>query len=305
MDWSNERYVRLYVRDTLTWRMWTWQARTVLSLLLRKLDRAGVMDIGEHDVTRAVAALIEIPEDVADVGVKELLRDKTLVHANGRICMPNFVQAQEAKQSDAQRQRESRARRRDQAMGEPVTIRDEVSHGVTGHEGPDSEIGRPKPGPAPSLHSDTEAALLELNRARAVAAERRHRKIGALSGRSLKRMISARLHDGATLEDVRTVIGWWEHEIREFDAKRSDWDPFGHLLGGDAVFREANFSKRLGRGKAPGLRHAGGQRQENTRMGVQERLMEIERKKLEQTRSAQRSGGGVMSVSDLMEDRKK
>ena len=43
MDWANERYVRLYTRDTVTWKMWPWEARAIFPLLMRKVDRAGVL----------------------------------------------------------------------------------------------------------------------------------------------------------------------------------------------------------------------------------------------------------------------
>jgi len=43
MDWSNERYVRVYTRDTAEYLALCWQAKALLSLLLRKCDRAGVV----------------------------------------------------------------------------------------------------------------------------------------------------------------------------------------------------------------------------------------------------------------------
>lgn len=46
MNWSDERYVKLYERDTLTW---PWQAKCVFALLLRKVDRSGVLDTGRSD----------------------------------------------------------------------------------------------------------------------------------------------------------------------------------------------------------------------------------------------------------------
>jgi hypothetical protein len=38
MDWANERYVRLFVRDTTTWKLLPWQSRLLLPAILRKLE---------------------------------------------------------------------------------------------------------------------------------------------------------------------------------------------------------------------------------------------------------------------------
>jgi hypothetical protein len=48
MDYANERYVRLYTRDTTTVKLLGWQGRLVWWSLLRKLDRidAGLADRG-------------------------------------------------------------------------------------------------------------------------------------------------------------------------------------------------------------------------------------------------------------------
>ena len=48
MDWSNERYVRVYTRDTTTWKILSWEARALLQFLIRKVDRSGVVDTGRH-----------------------------------------------------------------------------------------------------------------------------------------------------------------------------------------------------------------------------------------------------------------
>lgn len=112
MNWSDERYVRLYTRDTVTWKRWGWEARAVMGLLLRKVDRSGVLDTGAHDKVEAFALLLEIPVDVAERAIAELVRCGTLVESEGGFLLPTFIEAQEAPQSDAARQRDSRERRR-------------------------------------------------------------------------------------------------------------------------------------------------------------------------------------------------
>lgn len=115
MDWSNERYVRLYTRDTTTWKVMDWFGRATLMFLLRKVDRAGVLDVGEHG-TQGVAAVLEVPLDVVDRGLPQLLQLGVVVQTAGRYVMPKFLEAQEAVQSDAMRAKEYRERRRAEAL---------------------------------------------------------------------------------------------------------------------------------------------------------------------------------------------
>jgi hypothetical protein len=137
MDWSNERYVRLYTRDTTTWKLLSWEGKYVLMSLLRKVDRSGVLDVGEDGI-EGLAALIEVPLFIAEVGVPQLLKRETLVQRDTLYVMPNFLPAQEAKQSDAMRKREERERRRHNALAGTRHANDEFpdnpSRNVTANE---------------------------------------------------------------------------------------------------------------------------------------------------------------------------
>lgn len=129
MDWQNERYVRVYVRDTDDWLALSYDARSLWVHLLRKVDRAGVLQTKRG--TRGIAAQTGCPLEVVDRVLAELLADGCLEeHALGYV-VPNFIEAQEAPQSDRLRASESRARRRDRvradtpvALGLTVTKRD-------------------------------------------------------------------------------------------------------------------------------------------------------------------------------------
>lgn len=127
MDWSNEPYVRLYTRDTTNWKRIGWQGRCVLTLLLRKVDRAGTLDLEGLEPWEAVKLHIDVPDEVAREGVAALLRVETLVVRGNLLVLPNHIEAQEASKSDRQRQRESRQRR---ASGDR-SERDEASRNVT------------------------------------------------------------------------------------------------------------------------------------------------------------------------------
>lgn len=125
MRWSDERYVRLYTRDTIAWRCLPWQARALFPLILRKLDRAGLMPLDGHGA-RGLSVLLDMPAEVVEVGYPALLKDGCLQEIDGVIVCPNYIEAQEAAQSDPQRAREKRARDREIAAAAGVTKRDEV-----------------------------------------------------------------------------------------------------------------------------------------------------------------------------------
>lgn len=129
MDWSNEVYVRLYVRNTTTWELLGFEGQTVLMHLMRRLDRSGVMDLEGLEPWEAAILHCRIPDAIARIGTSRLLERGVLLHAGNRLCMPNFKDAQEATKSDRQRARESRERRRIDTMtptdpNRPVTDRD-------------------------------------------------------------------------------------------------------------------------------------------------------------------------------------
>lgn len=140
MRFEDEQYSRLYKRDTTTWKMIPWQSRCILPLILRKVDRAGLLDLGE-DGLEALAVHIEVPLSLVQEGMPDLLRRGVLVlRGDGLLLWPKFIEAQEAKQSDKARQKSARDRARDLASAatrgidvpnEPVTPCDEPSRTVT------------------------------------------------------------------------------------------------------------------------------------------------------------------------------
>lgn len=112
MNWSDERYVRLYTRDTVTWKRWNWQTRAVLALLIRRVDRSGVLDTGKGDKAEALALMLEVPLDVARLALAELTECGTVTATPVALVLPSFMDAQEAKQNDRVRQIESREKRK-------------------------------------------------------------------------------------------------------------------------------------------------------------------------------------------------
>jgi hypothetical protein len=137
MRWEDERYVRVYTRDTTTMLRIGWEGRALLVEILRKVDRAGILTLEDPVVDLAV--MLRMPEDVVERALAALTRGTSpcvVVHAN-QLLVPNFIEAQEAKQSDKQRKAESRSKARDVSAAiaagalSDVTNRDQESQNVT------------------------------------------------------------------------------------------------------------------------------------------------------------------------------
>jgi len=126
MRWEDERYVRVYTRDTVDWQFLSFEAQALFVLLLRKVDRAGILKLGRHDSAKALAMAIGHPHRWEMVGkaLEELVADGCIRIQDGVTLVPNFLEAQEAKASDKARQQKARELARDLAAAG-------MSHGVT------------------------------------------------------------------------------------------------------------------------------------------------------------------------------
>lgn len=119
MNFADQYYVRLYTYDTPGWLMMKWQAKATLPLLMRKVDRAGVLDLAEYageEMPAVVSRLIDLPIDVVEVGLADLIKRKTIVLRGQFLVLPNFIEGQESIQTDRLRKAEQRARYRDRTM---------------------------------------------------------------------------------------------------------------------------------------------------------------------------------------------
>jgi hypothetical protein len=141
MDWSNEEYVRVYTRNTTTWRLLGWDGQCVLMQLLRRMDRAGVLDIEDLEPWEAVVLHCGAPEQQAVAGIAECLRRKCIVHSGRQLMAPRFIEAQTASKSDKLRAKESRDRRHASASqnvtppsrNEPDTVTESDAGVTVGH----------------------------------------------------------------------------------------------------------------------------------------------------------------------------
>lgn len=111
LRWSDERYVRIYCRDTAEWLALSWDAQALYVLLQRKADRAGTIPLGRLG-RQAVGALLQRADLWLRLGpaLEELERDGCVSVEGDVLRFVGFVEAQEAVSSAAARQRAYRER---------------------------------------------------------------------------------------------------------------------------------------------------------------------------------------------------
>lgn len=159
MDWADEHYVKLFTRDTVTWRSWPWQARALLPLLMRKVDAAGFFDVGTRDPARSVAIMVELPIEVVTPGLEALLADGTAEMVGGKLLLPKFVDAQESKKTNRAAAREYREKKKALARSNASNPQDSTV--IARHE-PSPVVTERHPSalpcPSPALPKGVEAA---------------------------------------------------------------------------------------------------------------------------------------------------
>ncbi len=111
MNWEEEPFIKVYVRDTAEFLGLSWQARCLFFELLRKVDRAGIIKVGNVGV-RGIALALRAPVEEIEGPFAELVEQGRLVWKpeQGQYLVPNFVAAQNARQSGAARKRRERER---------------------------------------------------------------------------------------------------------------------------------------------------------------------------------------------------
>lgn len=179
MNWEDERYVRLYVRDTDEWLSLSWTAQGLMPMLLRKANRSGVIEAKRGPAS--IANIIRWPLEVVEPALTELVADGMLVQTPAGYVFRNFVEAQESTKSNALRSREKRERARARALGDDT---ERVEHD-TGRVATDTERHSATQGDTPyrAVPCSASPARVALeDRARAIA-EAAVRAINAMTGK--------------------------------------------------------------------------------------------------------------------------
>ena len=148
MKWEDERWIKVYTRDTASWIVLSWEARALFLEVLRKVDRAGAVSLGGCG-TMGLAAVVRFPVDVTERALAELVARGQVVTSEDAVTVPNFIDAQEARSSSAARKRAERERRdmshavtRGHANADSVTPCDDRSQNVTKCHAESHEVTR-------------------------------------------------------------------------------------------------------------------------------------------------------------------
>lgn len=128
MRWEDERYVKLYTRDTVTWLSLSFDAQSVLMMLLRKADGAGLVTLGPLGL-RGLAMVLGHRDQIERVerAVQELIALEVCRVEGGHIVVVHYIAAQEAQASPSARKRVQRERDRDQLRANGIEASGMVS----------------------------------------------------------------------------------------------------------------------------------------------------------------------------------
>jgi len=113
-DWQDERWIKLYVRDEPEWLVLHWKWRGLFDEILKRLEPSGTMRLGRIGRKAIAASLSAVWDAELEEGVSVLEEDGAIRFLDDEsvLVVPNFIEAQEAKQSDKARQRKRRERAR-------------------------------------------------------------------------------------------------------------------------------------------------------------------------------------------------
>lgn len=119
MDYESEGWIKVYTRDTATWRATSLGARGLALELSRNMGRfSDEISLGAKGL-RAVAALVSAPWDEVEPLIRELIDDGRLEYDEERQVLrdPEHLARQQSVTSPAQRKRDERNRSRTVTRG--------------------------------------------------------------------------------------------------------------------------------------------------------------------------------------------
>ncbi len=251
MNWADEHYVKLYTRPTLTWRAWGWEARTTFLHLVKAVDHSGFIETGKMDPVDALVLQLDLPAAVVRPGLAELVESGTVELVDRAVLLPKFVEAQEAKKSEAQKKRDFRertiARRRAQIVDVVRALVPSVEPVGTAMDPPaqpcpallkamSTKVDEPEP---PKPEGPVERIFAKYQQAAKAPRSKLDPK--------RRRLIKQRLDEGFTeLELLKALDGYagsaWHHGENDRHEKYTNL----HLWFRDADHVEAGIAKAAG-----------------------------------------------------------
>lgn len=224
MNFADEFWVKVYTRDTTTWKLLPWQARTLLLHMFRKVDRSrGAIDVGDDGIA-GLAAMVDLPlEEVVEPGLEHLLKRGVATFDGVSYVLPRFIEAQTTPSSDKLRAKKHRqsvaqspsrnvsgASRNVSEPSRDVTERHDASQPVTNRidqsrsdqSRSETEVAKDKPSPARKQPSGDHADVVACFEAAYLKQNGTGASWGGPQGAMVKRLIAS--HGAA---EVKRRIG--------------------------------------------------------------------------------------------------
>lgn len=114
MDFTNTSYVRIYVPPSPTGRLWGFFGRMLMDELIKRSDRAGVIELAPElaeDLAAAVAVAIDCPDvDFVREHLPKLTSHGAAVQKGHYLVLPRYHEGQYATAHRNQRTKDSRAK---------------------------------------------------------------------------------------------------------------------------------------------------------------------------------------------------
>ncbi len=136
LHWPDERYTRVYCRDTIEWSALSWDAQALYMQLCRKASRRGTIDLGRIG-RRGLAVLLGRPDlwpQVIEPALAELEADGCVRVEGTLLVVVDFEASQEAVSSGKARTakwREHHTGDETSPLGDDTSPGDETSQKVT------------------------------------------------------------------------------------------------------------------------------------------------------------------------------
>jgi hypothetical protein len=123
MNWDEEPWVKFYTHRTAAWYAMCWQARQLIPNLLAIADKCGVIYIEPGPKRlRLLAGQLLAPIEYVQPAVVDLLEDGFLVEVSKGYVIRNYIEAQKAAASGAQRLRTFKERHEDRLKYREIAL---------------------------------------------------------------------------------------------------------------------------------------------------------------------------------------
>lgn len=209
LDWSTEPFAPLFKRVTDEDRLLTWKARAVWREFLQRCDNEGFIEARRG--VRGFAAVLEIPLDVVEGALPELIEDGRIRSLPDRgFLAPNYAAALCGVYEQIARARDKKRKKAQRASG----ARTSPDKSKVTDQGSDLDLGSPSLFPEPDPFKQSSGDHATSGRARG-----RHRIPNDWKPRDQERASCVELGLNCD-EEAAEFLSYWQGDGRT----KADWD---------------------------------------------------------------------------------